>query len=148
MSEPLVIVGNGMAAARLVDELAKVALGRYAIAVIGDEPRLACNRLSGWGRHDVTANRHGRSAAAEAGCRYAAPALEKHRLGLIEMNFGNWRENCASSTGSTAAPTSISLNGQSRRGPPGRQPLSSSRAGRKHSAASQPRIPPRSVRRA
>ncbi len=27
MSEPLVIVGNGMAAARLVDELAKVALG-------------------------------------------------------------------------------------------------------------------------
>ena len=45
MSEPLVIVGNGMAAARLVDELAKVALGRYAIAVIGDAPRLAYNRV-------------------------------------------------------------------------------------------------------
>src|ERR1700709_2915144 len=45
MSEPLVIVGNGMAAARLVDEMAKVALGRYAIAVIGDEPRLAYNRV-------------------------------------------------------------------------------------------------------
>src|SRR4051794_29427898 len=45
MSEPLVIVGNDMAAARLVDELAKVALGRYAIAVIGDEPRLAYNRV-------------------------------------------------------------------------------------------------------
>src|SRR5215218_178000 len=45
MSEPLVIIGNGMAAARLVDELAKVALGRYAIAVIGDEPRLAYNRV-------------------------------------------------------------------------------------------------------
>jgi nitrite reductase (NADH) large subunit len=45
MSEPLVIVGNGMAAARLVDELAKVALGRYAIAVVGDEPRLAYNRV-------------------------------------------------------------------------------------------------------
>jgi nitrite reductase (NADH) large subunit len=45
MSEPLVIVGNGMAAARLVDELAKNALGRYAIAVIGDEPRLAYNRV-------------------------------------------------------------------------------------------------------
>jgi nitrite reductase (NADH) large subunit len=41
----LVIVGNGMAAARLVDELAKMALGRYAIAVIGDEPRLAYNRV-------------------------------------------------------------------------------------------------------
>ena len=36
MSEPLVIVGNGMAAARLVDELSKSALGRYAVAVIGE----------------------------------------------------------------------------------------------------------------
>jgi nitrite reductase (NADH) large subunit len=45
MSESLVIVGNGMAAARLVDELARVALGRYAIAVIGEEPRLAYNRV-------------------------------------------------------------------------------------------------------
>ncbi len=45
LSEPLVIVGNGMAAARLVDELAKTSLGRYAIAVIGEEPRLAYNRV-------------------------------------------------------------------------------------------------------
>src|SRR3954451_15302925 len=45
VSEPLVIVGNGMAAARLGDELAKTALGRYAIAVIGDERRLAYNRV-------------------------------------------------------------------------------------------------------
>ncbi len=45
MSEPLVIVGNGMAAARLVDELGEIALGRYAIAVIGEEPRLAYNRV-------------------------------------------------------------------------------------------------------
>jgi nitrite reductase (NADH) large subunit len=45
LSEPLVIVGNGMAAARLVDELAKTSLGRYAIAVVGDEPRLAYNRV-------------------------------------------------------------------------------------------------------
>lgn len=45
MSEPLVIIGNGMAAARLVEEMAKRALGRYAIAVIGDEPRLAYNRV-------------------------------------------------------------------------------------------------------
>src|SRR5271168_4250048 len=34
-----------MAAARLVDELAKTALGRYAVAVIGAEPRLAYNRV-------------------------------------------------------------------------------------------------------
>src|ERR1700688_3090756 len=34
-----------MAAARLVDDLPKVALGRYAVAVIGDEPRLAYNRV-------------------------------------------------------------------------------------------------------
>jgi nitrite reductase (NADH) large subunit len=45
VSEPLVVVGNGMAAARLVDELTKTAQGRYAIAVIGDEPRLAYNRV-------------------------------------------------------------------------------------------------------
>jgi nitrite reductase (NADH) large subunit len=45
VSEPLVIVGNGMAAARLVDELVKTSLGRYAIAVIGEEPRLAYNRV-------------------------------------------------------------------------------------------------------
>jgi len=45
VSEPLVIVGNGMAAARLVDELVKISLGRYAIAVIGEEPRLAYNRV-------------------------------------------------------------------------------------------------------
>src|SRR5262245_39316882 len=45
MSEPLVIIGNGMAAVHLVDELAKRALGRYAIAVVGEEPRLAYNRV-------------------------------------------------------------------------------------------------------
>src|SRR5215471_18701959 len=45
MSEPLIVIGNGMAAARLVEELGKIALGRYAIAVIGAEPRLAYNRV-------------------------------------------------------------------------------------------------------
>src|SRR6202050_3585427 len=45
MSESLVIVGNGMAAARLVDNLAKAALGRSALAVMADEPRLAYNRV-------------------------------------------------------------------------------------------------------
>ena len=45
MSEPLVIVGNGMAAMRLVEELSQRALGRYAIAVVGEEPRLAYNRV-------------------------------------------------------------------------------------------------------
>jgi nitrite reductase (NADH) large subunit len=45
VSEPLVVVGNGMAAARLVDELTKLAQGHYAIAVVGDEPRLAYNRV-------------------------------------------------------------------------------------------------------
>ncbi len=45
MSEPLVIIGNGMAAARLAEELAKRTLGKYAVAIIGDEPRLAYNRV-------------------------------------------------------------------------------------------------------
>ncbi len=44
MAEPLIIVGKGMAATRLVDELSQRALGRYSIAVIGSEPRLAYNR--------------------------------------------------------------------------------------------------------
>ncbi|MBX9740265.1 MAG: FAD-dependent oxidoreductase [Beijerinckiaceae bacterium] len=45
MSEKLVIVGMGMAAARLVEELSRRALGRYAIAVVGAEPRRAYNRV-------------------------------------------------------------------------------------------------------
>jgi nitrite reductase (NADH) large subunit len=45
MSERLLIIGNGMAAARLCEELAARALGRYAIAVIGEEPALAYNRV-------------------------------------------------------------------------------------------------------
>jgi nitrite reductase (NADH) large subunit len=45
MSEPLVIIGNGMAAARLAEEISSRALGRYAIAVVGEEPRLAYNRV-------------------------------------------------------------------------------------------------------
>ena len=45
MSEPLVIIGNGMAAAKLVERLSARTLGRYAIAVIGEEPQLAYNRV-------------------------------------------------------------------------------------------------------
>ncbi|AOO81270.1 NAD(P)/FAD-dependent oxidoreductase [Bosea vaviloviae] len=45
MAQPLVIVGKGMAATRLVDELSQRALGRYSIAVIGAEGRLAYNRV-------------------------------------------------------------------------------------------------------
>jgi len=45
MSEPLVIVGNGMAATRLVDELTARVPGRYAITVVGEEPSLAYNRV-------------------------------------------------------------------------------------------------------
>ncbi|HMK81392.1 MAG TPA: FAD-dependent oxidoreductase [Xanthobacteraceae bacterium] len=45
MSEPLVVIGNGMAAARLADELSTRALGRYAVAIVGEEPRLAYNRV-------------------------------------------------------------------------------------------------------
>lgn len=45
MSERLVIIGNGMAAARLVEELGRQALGRYSILVVGAEPHLAYNRV-------------------------------------------------------------------------------------------------------
>jgi nitrite reductase [NAD(P)H] large subunit len=58
MSEPLVIIGNGMAGARLCEELARHALGRYAVAVVGEEPQLAYNRvlLSSVLAGDVPAN--------------------------------------------------------------------------------------------
>jgi len=45
MGEPLIIIGNGMAAARLAEELMSRALGRYAVAIVGEEPRLAYNRV-------------------------------------------------------------------------------------------------------
>ena len=45
MGEPLVIVGQGMAATRLVEELTARALGRYSIIIIGAEPRRAYNRV-------------------------------------------------------------------------------------------------------
>ena len=45
MSEPLVIVGHGMAAMRLVDELTRCALARHTIAMTGDELRLGHNRV-------------------------------------------------------------------------------------------------------
>jgi len=43
--EKLVVVGAGMAATRFVEELTKRAPGRYDLLVIGDEPRLAYNRV-------------------------------------------------------------------------------------------------------
>ncbi len=45
MAEPLLIIGKGMAATRLVDALSRRALGRYAIAVVGAEQSLAYNRV-------------------------------------------------------------------------------------------------------
>jgi nitrite reductase (NADH) large subunit len=45
MSEPLVVIGNGMAAARFAEELGKQALGRYSVLVVGAEPTLAYNRV-------------------------------------------------------------------------------------------------------
>ena len=45
MSEPLVIVGQGMAGTKLVDELCQRALGRYSIILVGAEPYRAYNRV-------------------------------------------------------------------------------------------------------
>lgn len=41
----LVIIGNGMAATRLIASLTRRASGRFAITVIGDEPEHAYNRI-------------------------------------------------------------------------------------------------------
>ncbi len=45
MSEPLIIIGQGMAGTKLAEELSARALGRYSIVLIGDEPRRAYNRV-------------------------------------------------------------------------------------------------------
>lgn len=45
MGEALIVVGQGMAATRFIDELGKRALGRYAVLVIGAEPFRAYNRV-------------------------------------------------------------------------------------------------------
>jgi nitrite reductase (NADH) large subunit len=43
--EKLVVVGGGMASARFVERLSADAPGRYSITMIGEEPRLAYNRV-------------------------------------------------------------------------------------------------------
>ncbi|MBM3654269.1 MAG: NAD(P)/FAD-dependent oxidoreductase, partial [Alphaproteobacteria bacterium] len=43
--EMLVVIGAGMAATRFIEELTSRAPDRYAILVIGEEPRLAYNRV-------------------------------------------------------------------------------------------------------
>jgi nitrite reductase (NADH) large subunit len=43
--EKLLIIGGGMAATRLIEETAAAAPGRYSMTVIGEEPRLAYNRV-------------------------------------------------------------------------------------------------------
>ncbi len=45
MSEPLVIVGQGMAGTKLAEELVARALGRYAIILVGEEPHRGYNRV-------------------------------------------------------------------------------------------------------
>lgn len=45
MSEKLVVVGNGMAGIRTVEELLKIAPGRYEITVFGAEPNVNYNRI-------------------------------------------------------------------------------------------------------
>ncbi len=45
MAQRLVIIGNGMAAVRLVEQLLARAPERFAITLIGDEPLPAYNRI-------------------------------------------------------------------------------------------------------
>jgi nitrite reductase (NADH) large subunit len=111
VSEPLVVVGNGMAAARLVDELTKLAQGRYAIAVVGDEPRLAYNRvllssvLSGeTASHDIELKPAGWWRERGVTLKYGCVATEID-VGRRELRIAN-EENLAFSrlviaTGST-----------------------------------------------
>ena len=95
MSEPLGVIGNGMAAARFADELSKRALGRYAVAVIGAEPRLAYNRvlLSSVLAGEVASSDielkppswwRDRGITLRYGCRAIAVAVEKRTVELAD----------------------------------------------------------------
>src|ERR1700749_3423198 len=112
MSEPLVIVGNGMAAARLVDELSRAALGRYAVAVIGDEPRLAYNRvllssvLSGETQsHDIelkpAAGARDRGVPLKYGCRATEIDVGRRELKIANEESVSF-SRLVLATGSTA----------------------------------------------
>jgi nitrite reductase (NADH) large subunit len=112
VSEPLVIVGNGMAAARLVDELSKTALGRYAVAVIGDEPRLAYNRvllssvLAGETQsHDIELKPAGwwrdRGVTLKYGCRATEIDVGRRELKIANDESINFSK-LIMATGSTA----------------------------------------------
>jgi nitrite reductase (NADH) large subunit len=98
MSEPLVVIGNGMAAARFVDELSARALGRYAIAVIGAEPRLAYNRmlLSSVLAGEVASSDielkpprwwRDRGVTLRYGCRATTLDIDRRIVGLADGSF-------------------------------------------------------------
>ena len=95
MSEPLVVIGNGMAAAKFVEELSRMALGRYAIAVVGEEPRLAYNRvllssvLAGeTAESEIELNSadwwRDRGVTLRYGCKAAAVDLAKREVALAD----------------------------------------------------------------
>jgi len=95
MSEPLVVIGNGMAAARFVEELAATSLGRYAVAVVGEEPRLAYNRvlLSSLLAQEITASEielkparwwSDRGVTLRYGCAAVAINADAHTVTLID----------------------------------------------------------------
>jgi energy-coupling factor transporter ATP-binding protein EcfA2 len=99
----LVIIGNGMAATRLIASLTGRAAGRFAITVIGDEPEHAYNRiqlspvLGGEKRRGsvcrmTTGTRHGRDGAAgrkgaRRGCGRAEVQTTARTLGWDELVF-------------------------------------------------------------
>jgi nitrite reductase (NADH) large subunit len=124
MSEPLVVIGNGMAAARFVEELTSRALGRYAIAVIGEEPRLAYNRvlLSAVLAREMAANDtvlkppswwRARGVTLLYGCRAISIDPQIRRVGLLggaTLPYGR----LVLATGSR--PIKLSVPGMKRRG--------------------------------
>ena len=77
----LVIVGNGMAAARLCEEFAQRALGRYAVAVVGNSRGLliiacCCGRCWPARLRRTTF----RSSQRPGGAIAASPWVQWHRL--------------------------------------------------------------------
>ena len=102
MSEALVVVGNGMAATRLVKELSSRALGKFSILVIGDEPRSAYNRvlLSSYLAKEIDAGSLDllpRNWSRQAGVTYmtgsAAASIDRHAKTVLLANGKSIRYN-------------------------------------------------------
>ncbi len=101
--ERLVVVGNGMAGARLVEELARVAPDRFAVTVIGAERHPAYNRIQ------LSSVLAGDVEAADIRLPARAPAT--HRLGEAVVAIDRMRKHVRTEGGEIPYDTLVLATG-------------------------------------